>query len=53
MPINNWISDDEEENDAVKALKLNMISRLENEQVFVFKKRRRKKDNFFNVRLML
>ena len=35
MPLNNWISDDEGDgNEAVKALKLNMISRLENEQVF-------------------
>ena len=35
MPMNNWISDDEgDDNEAVKALKLNMISRLENEQVF-------------------
>jgi len=34
MPLNNWISDDEGDgNEAVKALKLNMISRLENEQV--------------------
>ena len=35
MPMNGWISDDEGDNQAVKTLKMNMISRLENEQVFL------------------
>ena len=33
MPLNNWVDEDEDNNQAVKTLKQNMISRLENEQV--------------------
>ena len=33
VPLNNWVSDEEEDDMAIKKLKLEMVSRLENTQV--------------------